>query len=190
MTTPALAAIVYAEGDGPRVDNLLAEVSRALRLSGTRLAGAGQHNTDGGDRCRCDMTLEDLSSGRRVDISEKRGPEARGCRLDSFALEEVVGLVGASLATDPELVILNRFGKREADGAGFRPVIEDALARGVAVLVAVSKGNVAAWDTFAAALDRKLDIDAVSVIEWSRGAARNRNRDYRSLVTARIPGDA
>jgi nucleoside-triphosphatase THEP1 len=186
MTTPAIGAIVYAEGEGPRVDHLLAEVSRALRRDGTRLAGAVQHNTDRADRCRCDMTLEDLSSGRLVGISEKRGPQSRGCRLDSFALEEVVGLVGGSLASEPDLVIVNRFGKREADGAGFRPVIEDALARGVAVLVAVSRGNVAAWDDFAGALDLKLDVDVASVLAWSIEAARSSPRDMAAPRSASV----
>lgn len=165
-----LGAAVYAEGEGHRVDALLAEVARGLRLQGLRVSGAIQHNTDGGDRCRCDMILEDLSSGRLVEISERRGPEARGCRLDSFALEDAVGSVIASLEQQPDILILNRFGKREAEGHGFRGAIENAMARGIPVLIAVSRSNLSAWKAFAASLGEQLPADAVAVLAWCQQA--------------------
>lgn len=161
-----LAALVYEEGDGARVDEFLAGLARELRLRGVRLAGAIQHNTNGGDRCRCDMTLEDLSSGRLIDISERRGPEARGCRLDSFALEDAAGTVMASLESRPDLLILNRFGKREADGHGFRGAIEFALAINAPVLIAVSRASLPAWTAFAENIGEVLPFDDAAVLRW------------------------
>ncbi|MCB1513379.1 MAG: DUF2478 domain-containing protein [Hyphomicrobiaceae bacterium] len=166
MAEPRLAGILYGTGDGPRIDDLLVALVERLRASGLRLAGAIQHNTDGGDRCRCDMTLEDLASGQRIDISEKRGPESRGCRLDSFALEASVGLVTQSLSEPRDLVILNRFGKREAEGHGFRQVIDQAIAADVAVLIAVAEGQQEAWEKFTGSYADSLPVDLGAIIGW------------------------
>ncbi len=68
-----IAAVVYPVSEGAHADTVISDVARRLKSDGMRIAGAVQHNTYNGDRCRCDMTLEDLSSGRLVQISEDRG---------------------------------------------------------------------------------------------------------------------
>lgn len=173
MAEPRLAGIIYGTGEGPRIDDLLVATVARLRARGLRLAGAIQHNTDGGDRCRCDMTLEDLASGQRVDISERRGPESRGCRLDSFALEASVGLVAQSLNAPRDLVILNRFGKREAEGHGFRQIVDQAMEAGVPVLVAVSDGQREAWESFTGSYAERLPADIEAIVRWADGAVRD-----------------
>ena len=165
-----LAAVVYEAGRGGDVDGLLAGMAVALKAAGARVAGAVQHNTHGGDRCRCDMTLEDLASGALVAISENRGPQARGCRLNPAALEEIVGLVGAAVERGADILIVNKFGKREAEGRGFRQVIEAAISQGMAVLVAVSSENIAHWQSFAAGFDTRLPADPSRIAAWCRQA--------------------
>ena len=159
------------------MDELLVVLVARLRARGVLLAGAIQHNTDGGDRCRCDMTLEDLASGTRVDISERRGPESRGCRLDSYALETSVGLVAQSLETPRDLVILNRFGKREADGRGFRQVIDQAIASDVPLLVAVSQSQLDAWQRFTGGIAGRLSADINDIDAWCNLVMRLRNAE-------------
>ncbi|MBL8566719.1 MAG: DUF2478 domain-containing protein [Hyphomicrobiaceae bacterium] len=181
-----LGALVYEEGEGARVDEFLAALAGELRGSGIRLAGAIQLNTDGGDRCRCDMTLEDLASGRLIDISERRGPEARGCRLDSFALEDAVGSVIASLEARPDLMILNRFGKREAEGHGFRGAIEFALANNVPVLIAISRANMPAWTAFAEQMGETLPFDDSAVLSW----CLQRSAQARARTLGELPASA
>ena len=181
MSVPAIAVIVYEDAEGGRVDDVLEQVARMLRESGNRLAGAVQHNTEAGDRCRCDMTLEDLATGRRIDISEKRGPEARGCRLDSFALEDMVGRVTASLSNEAQLLIVNRYGKREAAGHGFRSAIEAAIEMRLPVLSAVSRTNLSAWAGFTASLDDRLPADTDAVLDWCE-----RNLRHAGCVTAAV----
>lgn len=185
MSEQKLAAVIYAEGQGPRMDDMLIEVVKRLRQDNLRLAGAVQHNTDDGDRCRCDMTLEDLTSGRHIDISEKRGPEAQGCRLDSFALEESVGLVAEALASAaPDLLIVNRYGKREAEGHGFRQAIEQAMSDGVAVLVAVSNQQRAAWEAFASPYSERLNADIDQIVAWCRQQGHKSSDDAVAAIGA------
>lgn len=166
MSHTTIAAVVYAEGLGPRIDEMLVDVVARLRQSGAKLSGAIQHNTDDGDRCRCDMTLEDLAGGRLIDISERRGPQSRGCRLNSFALEEIVGIVEASLAHEPELLVINRFGKRESEGHGFRQAIERAMSQSIPVLVAVSENQREAFQNFATPFANELAFAPDAILSW------------------------
>ena len=166
MPQPIIAALVYDSGSGGAADVLLAETTRTLGRDGYRLAGAIQHNTNGADGCLCDMTLEILGSGRLVSISEKRGPLARGCRLDTSALEEVVGLTGSAIERGADLLVVNKFGKREVEGHGLRQVIEAAVGRGIPVLVAVSASHVAAWNEFTGGVDTRLPLDPMRVNAW------------------------
>ncbi|MEX5726690.1 hypothetical protein Ga0609869_000043 [Rhodovulum iodosum] len=50
------------------------------------------------------------------------------CRLDPAALETAVGLVAAGLSSGADLLIVNKFGKHEAAGRGFRYVVAEAVA--------------------------------------------------------------
>ncbi len=166
MPQPILGALVYDTGSGGAADILLADTTRTLTSRGFRLAGAIQHNIAGDDGCLCDMTLEDLTSGSLISISEKRGPLARGCRLDTAALEHVVGLATGAVEGGADMLIVNKFGKREAEGHGLRQVIEAAVGRGIPVLVAVSAGNLAAWNDFTGGLDTRLPLDPQYVATW------------------------
>ena len=63
-----------------------------------------------------------------------------------------LALATAALATDPDLLVINRFGKTEAEGGGVRPLIADAVDRGIPVLIAVPWRNIASWRVFAGEL--------------------------------------
>lgn len=155
-TLPPITAIVYPEGQ--HVDDLMRAIADRLRADGLRLAGAVQINQTRPWRPKCDMTLVDLSSGREVRISEDRGPEARGCRLDVAALDQAMVMTADGLAAGADLLIVNKFGKMEAAGRGFGPLIGEAIADGVPVLIAVPEANVAAWDAFAGDYSAQHDL--------------------------------
>lgn len=143
-----LAAILYDLGEGLATDILLENIAHQLRDAGLKLVGAVQSNSSAPRRSQCEMTLEDLATGRCTKASEDRGPLARGCRLDASALEDIVGLAASSLKADTALVIINRFGKQEAEGHGFRPMIESAALLDVPVLTAVNRTHLDAWRAF------------------------------------------
>ena len=102
---------------GSLVDGVLAQAARRLKLDGLNIAGSIQWNEPIAGRRRCRMTLEDLASGRKILASEDRGSEARGCHLDTSALEEAAVLAAESLEPGIDLVIVNRFGKQEIPAA-------------------------------------------------------------------------
>lgn len=160
-----LAAICYAPGQGEAVDVLLRETAEALRARGVKLGGAIQWNRPSETHSRCDMELEDLASGRRINASDK-GRAANGCRLDAWALEDAAGLVAASITPAVDLVIVNRFGKQEATGQGFRATIEAAIANDLPVLTSLNTAHQAAFDAFTGGVADILAPDADAVRQW------------------------
>lgn len=164
-----LLGYVMTRGRGA-TDRLLIEVATTLRAEGRRLAGVVQHNREEVPGARCDMVLELLHSGQEVCISQRLGGGSRGCRLDSQGLAAAAGLAADGLRDLPELVILNRFGKSESDGQGFRGLIGEALAAGLPVLLGLSATNLVAFERFADGMGHQLAPDPAAVCDWCRAA--------------------
>ena len=160
-----MLAYITGEGRGA-ADRLLADLGLSLRAQGVDVAGVVQLNRESRPDRHCDMDLVVLGHDHQVRISQDLGPLARGCRLDPQGLETAVGLVAADLVRRPALVILNKFGKSEAEGRGFRMVLAEAMIAEIPVLTAVNKGNLAAFLEFAGDLAQPLPADPDALAQW------------------------
>ncbi|MGL4397342.1 MAG: DUF2478 domain-containing protein [Hyphomicrobium sp.] len=163
-----LAAIRYEPGQGDDVDALLRAIADTLRNDGHRLAGAVQWNEPRADGDRCGIAYEDLATGQRIAASEPRKGGVDQCRLDSSALEDVAGLVAAGITEGVALVIINRFGRQEAAGQGFRAAIEAAVANDLPVLTSLNTSQAPAFDAFAGGHAVYLDAAVDHVAAWCR----------------------
>ena len=166
MSDPMIAALVYVDGVYP--DQAIGRAIEPLRERGVPLAGAIQHDpTDRPGRHPCDLLLENLATGEIIAIAEHRGREARGCRLDVGVLTDISEAVVSSLHGDePRLLIVNKFGKIEADGGGLREAIADAAYLGIPVLVGVPMRNLDRWRAFAGAYSVELPVDTAAISDW------------------------
>lgn len=159
-------AHVTAPGRGA-TDRLLADVAGRLAADGLRVLGALRPAD--GPTGFCDSDLWLLPDGPRLRITQSLGAGSTACRMDAGALEAAVGHVAARLAADgADIVILNKFGLREADGHGFRALIAAALAQGVPVLIGVSDAHRAAFARFAGGMATALPPDADALLGWVR----------------------
>lgn len=156
---------ISAAGAGA-ADSTLAALADRLESRDFRLAGIVQTNTEVAVGRRCDMDVRVLGGGPMIRISQSLGAGSRGCRLDPAALERAVGEVTSRLHDDIDLVIINKFGKHEAEGRGFRPLIADALERELPVLIAVSRLNLASFLDFTGGLAWQLPLDVDAIEEW------------------------
>ena len=163
---PLLAAIRYRRDDA--VDVLLEALARELQAQGVRVAGFVQRETDIGEDCCPTTHLEDLATGARHPISQPLGRGAKGCRLDPQALAGLCSVLEAALARGADILVLNRFGKGEAEGHGFRAAIEQALLQGVPVLVAAQDAYLPAWRDFSGQYGTTLAPAAAEVEGWTR----------------------
>lgn len=172
-------AYTMAPGRGD-VDQLLQGVAASLIAKGLRPTGTAQVNIQRRDTGPCDMDVIVLPAGPTIRISQDLGAAARGCRLDPDALETAVGLVQSRLVQS-DCLIVNKFGKHEAEGRGFRPVIADALARGIPVLVGLNRLNNDAFEAFSCGLAENLPPDPARIEEWMLLNAPRRAEASRRL---------
>ncbi len=152
--------------DRGATDRLLSAVAERLLDKGAKLSGVVQTNTECADNAKCDMDLRVLPDGETIRISQSLGTMSRGCRLDPAALEQAVGYVTTSLSDAPQLLIINKFGKHESDGRGFRPVIGEALALDIPVLVGVNGLNADKFKDFTDGAAQALDPDVDAIVAW------------------------
>lgn len=147
-------------------DELLLELANRLTSFGWRLGGIVQINTERDYDGPCDMDVKVLPEGPVLRISQNLGQNSRGCRLDAGALEASVGLAEAELAKGIDCLIINKFGKQEADGRGFRDVIANALADDIPVLVGLNQLNREAFQTYTDGLATQLDGNITALERW------------------------
>jgi nucleoside-triphosphatase THEP1 len=158
-------AYTMAPGRGD-TDLVLERLATDLAARGLRCCGTVQINSERCDAGPCDMDVRVLPDGAILRISQDLGPQSRGCRLDPAALETAVGLVAASLSSGADLLIVNKFGKHEAEGRGFRYVIAEAIAMDIPVLVGLNAINRPAFESFADGLAVQLPSDPTALMAW------------------------
>lgn len=161
-------ACTIAPGRGD-TDQLLAGLADRLAGMGVRTCGTVQINSACERDGPCDMDVRVLPDGPLIRISQSLGREARGCRLDPGALETATGLSEQRL-DGAQFVIVNKFGKQEVQGRGFRTLIAEALARDIPVLVGLNRLNAEAFLEFTGDAATELQPDPEALLAWARDA--------------------
>lgn len=161
-----LAAIVY--DDEVDANRLLADFARALMRRGIRVQGLVQQRAAAGRRCDGDVFLFDLDGADDFRISQDLGSEATCCRVDSGAVAEASAVLRRGLAAGADLLVVNKFGKLEAEGGGFADEILTAAAGGMAVVTTVHRRHLEAWRRFCGGLASELPPRAEALDEWWR----------------------
>jgi hypothetical protein len=157
-----LLAVVY--DDGFAADRILSELGYALREQQVAVRGLVQRNTFRRDRIKCDMELEELGSGEIFQLSKDRGAYAGGCRLDREAIVTAAVLIERGLDESCEILIINKFGRSEAEGGGLREVIADAVSRGIVTVIGVPLRNIEVWEKFADGLFDRCEADDTNLL--------------------------
>jgi hypothetical protein len=179
----SLAAIHYASGF--LIDDFVGTIVAQLRAEGFSVGGVVQENSGKG-ACTV-MTLVDVATAARFDISQDLGALAASCRLDPCGLANAGFGVEQAIDEAVDILVINKFGKAEAEiGGGLRTTFAHAIALGIPVLTAVRPPHDQAWAQFhdGLAVDLPAEIDPVFV--WCCGAIRER-RAAAPLVAAAGP---
>lgn len=157
----------------PSAGEVLAALAARLEAEGAALAGAVQIKTRALADAACDVDLRVLGIDeppRR--ITQSLGPGASGCRLDTGALAEAAGRAASVLGRGTDLVIVNKFGKVEAAGGGFRDLIAAALADDIPVLTAVAPEMLDDFGAFSGDLAEAVATEALD--DWCHAALLSR----------------
>jgi Protein of unknown function (DUF2478) len=146
VTRPRLAAVAYERGFD--IDGLLSRICLDVRSRGLSVGGLLQSSFGGTGGCAESVVVTDLRSNSVIDIWDRRGKGARGCRLDENGLMEAEPILLAAIAERVDLLIINRFGRAESLGRGMLSIFSRAIDAGVPVLTAVRHPYDAAWHSF------------------------------------------
>ena len=147
MTGTRIGIVVYDRDSRP--DALLAAVVRRLQAGGARVGGLLQQVKDDDRSCCTSLFLEDIATGRRVQIFEHRGAATRGCRLDASGLAQAAALLREAIEAGPKLLFVNRFGRQEAEGRGLMDEIAAAVLADIPIVVAVGASLLHEWTAYA-----------------------------------------
>ncbi|WNJ98225.1 DUF2478 domain-containing protein [Thalassospiraceae bacterium LMO-JJ14] len=148
------------------VDDLLAGCVSVLQKRHVRIAGAIQASPEECIDCSGALNLKDVEDGTIFNFSQDLGAGSEGCALDPQALAGISQRITDALERTPQLAVINRFGKAEADGHGLRSVIERAMLADIPLLVAVREDFEQDWSAFHGGMAERLPLDDAAVLAW------------------------
>ena len=154
-----LAALVYEADQYP--DAILRHFASDLNARGLRAVGMVQ----AGQCADSSLSAVLLDSGETLLLADASDPAA-SCRLDVARLQNAGDRVAAALDAGADLLVINRFGKRERNGHGLIYLIERALEAGTPVVIAVSSDRLPDWIKFAGDMTVKLACDRQALDGW------------------------
>lgn len=148
------------------LDLLLSDLADKLQARGLRTRGIVQTNTGCETTHRCDMDVVVLPEGPTIRISQNLGKEASGCRLDPDAMSTAIAAVSRSMEKPFDVFLLNKFGKQEADGRGFRDLLAAAVECGATVIAGTNPLNAKVFEEFSGGLATNIDPTIDSLLSW------------------------
>lgn len=160
-----LAAVQF--DDGQDIDELLTAFVHEQIGRGLNVRGVLQSRGSSGGECHCaDMDLHAIGSDIIFRISQPLGNGSSGCRLHPGALAECSAFIDREIEQGADLLILNRFGKGESEGRGFRDLISRTLTRGIPVLIAVRPAYLSAWEQYSGEYGVTLPFSFTALSDW------------------------
>jgi hypothetical protein len=169
-----LAAVIYRPEDD--IDALLEAFANDVARGGERIGGLVQRNVAVAAGGPPAMQLIDLMTARTINISQPRGRNSTGCRLDAAGLADAASAVTRAVDDGVALVIVNKFSKQEASGQGLRGEIALAVAAGMPVLTAVPEKCLDAWAAFAGEQSTTLPCARAAIEAWWAEVSREVRR--------------
>jgi hypothetical protein len=116
-----------------------------------------------------------LHNGETLLLSQDPDPSTqdstRDCKLDMSRLLHAGERVAQALEQGADILIINRFGKRERHGKGLAYLIDRGFAVDLPVVIAVSREHFAEWIKFAEGMTVKLACDRQVLDAWWRSVS-------------------
>jgi hypothetical protein len=172
-----LAALVYDDHEDP--DAVLRDFAGNLDAHGFRAVGMVQ----AGQCADSSLSAVLVHNGEKMLLAQDFDPSASGCRLDLARLQNAGERIADALAAGADLLIVNRFGKRERDGKGLGYLVERSLAADIPVVIAVSSHRFADWLRFGGGMSVKLRCDRAALETWWNGISSGHARAVPRVPT-------
>lgn len=160
------AGVVYTSST--RELPLLAEFATTLSARGWRIGGLTQEIIRGPDGYKREIRATELDSGRIVSLAQYKGDRDKesDCGFDTAALAETTQALRRAIENRADLIIVEKFSRREMEGAGLADEILAAMAEGIPTLTLVSAESLDEWQSFTGGLTDLLPTDENALWRW------------------------
>ena len=179
--TATIAAIHY-ERDFD-INGTLRLVVKRLQANRVKVGGVLQTAAVLPNQCCARLFIVDIRTGQTECISQDRGPESRGCKLDPRGLAEISHCLVAAIEDRVDLLVVNKFGRAESEGGGLLSLIGMAISEGIPVLTTVREPYTEAWASFHGGLADDLPPRADAAVQWVH-TALDQTSSVRRLTSA------
>lgn len=157
--------VIVRPPDGGALD-CLEGFARILQGQGYLVRGLVQRNAPTAQACACTMTLVDIHCGQEYRISQDLGAGSTCCRVDTNAVAEASAVLRQALGAELDLMVVNKFGKLEAQGLGLADEMLSAMAQGIPLLTSVEPQVLDRWRDFTGGIAAELAPTCGSLMRW------------------------
>src|ERR1017187_3905700 len=103
---PGLAAIHYERDFN--INGILRAAAKSLLARGAKVGGVLQEAEFQPNGCCACLNIVDIRTGKAERITQNRGRESRGCKLDPRGLAAISHCITDAIDSNVDLVIINR----------------------------------------------------------------------------------
>jgi hypothetical protein len=160
------AAAVYRRNEPER--DALGRFVAELRAEGVRVGGLVQEGLSDEDGRRAGIDMVEIDTGRRIAINRptRENLLSHTCSLNTGALAEATEAVRRAVRDRVDLIVLEKFGEQEQQGAGLSDEIFQAIAEEIPLLIAVPESALALWQERSGALGDALPFELDAFRRW------------------------
>ena len=159
-----IAAIVHDSAEA--ADEQLYPVIQYLQEQGLIVLGVVQAPEEVSFAYRSKMGIMDLKNGAYTSISQDLGEHNTSCCLDSAAVSAASIILKQARNESPDLLVVNRFGKLEAEGEGFADEMLEIMSEGLPMITVVATRFLPEWREFSGGLAKELPADSDQIKAW------------------------
>lgn len=165
-TTPALAIAALVHESAEYADEFLYAFIQDLQAQDKNILGVIQAHPEVSYAYGSQMGIVDLSTGAYLSIAQDLGKHNTSCCLDAEAVSNASTILQAARMQNPDLLIVNRFGKLEAEGEGFADEMLEIMSEGTPMLTVVAERFLPQWREFTGGLAAEIAPDAAALHHW------------------------
>ena len=169
-----IAALVHESAE--YADEFLYTFIQDLQSQDKNILGVIQAHPEVSYAYGTQMGIIDLSSGAFISIAQDLGKHNTSCCLDAEAVSNASHILQAARMQNPDLIIINRFGKLEAEGDGFADEMLEIMTENTPMLTIVAERFLPMWREFTGELATEIQTDLAALHHWFQQATTTENQ--------------
>jgi hypothetical protein len=160
-------AIAVLQGAATKdIQRLLQDLAARRIAEGIRVAGVVEVWDDEAKAPGDCHTLRDVATGSSFQIFQSLGSGSSACSLDASELASACAAVLKAIDEGADLVVLNKFGKLEAEGGGLLDCFRAAVAMGIPCATGVSPALTPVFLDFAGGFEQRVGARTEALERW------------------------